>query len=128
MDLTRTTLYVLLPLSMILAIVLVSQGVVQTFGPYKEVTMLENGAVQTIPLGPAASQIAIKQLGTNGGGFFGANSAFPHENPTALSNLLQVLSILLIPASLCVSFGKAVKDSSQGRVLYFVMLFSLLPP
>jgi len=121
-DLTRTTLYVLLPLSIILAIVLVSQGVVQTFGPYKDAAMLENGAAQTIPLGPAASQIAIKQLGTNGGGFFGANSAFPLENPTAFSNLLQVLSILLIPASLCVTFGKAVKDSSQGRVIYIAMM------
>lgn len=121
-DLTRTTLYVLLPLSIILAVVLVSQGVVQTFGPYKDVAMLENGAAQTIPLGPAASQIAIKQLGTNGGGFFGVNSAFPLENPTAFSNLLQVLSILLIPASLCVSFGKAVKDSRQGRSIYIAMM------
>lgn len=121
-DLTRATLYVFLPLSFILAIVLVSQGAVQTFGPYKEVAMLENGTAQTIPLGPAASQIAIKQLGTNGGGFFGANSAFPLENPTAFSNLLQVLSILLIPASLCVSFGKAVKDSRQGRSIYITMM------
>ena len=121
-DLTRITLYVLLPLSILLAMVLVSQGVVQTFGPYKDVAMLENGAAQTIPMGPAASQIAIKQLGTNGGGFFGANSAFPLENPTAFSNLLQVLSILLIPASLCVSFGKAVKDSRQGNVIYIAMM------
>ncbi len=121
-DLTRSTLYVLLPLSFILAIVLVSQGVVQTFGPYKDVAMLESGTAQTIPLGPAASQIAIKQLGTNGGGFFGVNSAFPLENPTAFSNLLQVLAILLIPASLCVSFGKAVKDSRQGRSIYIAMM------
>ncbi len=121
-DITRATLYILIPLSMILAFLLVSQGVVQTLSPYKEVTTLESGAVQTIPLGPAASQISIKQLGTNGGGFFGMNSAFPLENPTPLSNLIQMLSILLIPASLCVSFGKAVKDSKQGRAIYAAML------
>ena len=103
-DLTRTTLYVLIPLSFIVAILLVSQGVVQTFGSYKDVVMLEGGT-QTLPLGPAASQIAIKQLGTNGGGFFGANSAFPFENATPFSNLVEVLSILIIPAALCVSFG-----------------------
>ena len=121
-DLTRITLYVLIPLSFVLALVLVSQGVVQTFAPYKEVAMLENGAVQTIPLGPGASQIAIKQLGTNGGGFFGANSAFPLENATPLSNLLECLSLLLIPAALCVSFGKAVKDSKQGKSVYIAMM------
>ncbi len=121
-DITRIILYVLIPLSFLLAIILVSQGVVQTLNPYKEATALETGASQLLPLGPAASQIAIKQLGTNGGGFFGANSAFPFENPTALSNLLQLLSILLIPAALCVSFGKAVKDSKQGRSIYTVML------
>ncbi len=120
-DLTRVTLYVLIPLSLVLALLLVSQGVVQTLAPYKEVSTL-GGATQTIPLGPAASQIAIKQLGTNGGGFFGANSAFPLENPTPLSNLLELLSILLIPAALCVSFGKAVHDNKQGRVLYVVMM------
>lgn len=121
-DLTRVTLYVLIPLSLILAIVLVSQGVVQTLGAYREVTMLQSGETQIIPLGPAASQIAIKQLGTNGGGFFGMNSAYPLENPTPFSNLLQLLSILLIPASLCVAFGKAVKDSKQGRAIYAAML------
>jgi K+-transporting ATPase ATPase A chain len=121
-DLTRITLYVLIPLSFVLALVLVSQGVVQTFAPYKEVAMLQGGVAQTIPLGPAASQIAIKQLGTNGGGFFGVNSAFPLENPTAFSNLLQVLAILLIPAALCVSFGKAVKDSKQGKSIYIAMM------
>lgn len=121
-DLTKSTIYILLPLAFILSIILVSQGVVQTFGQYHEITMLENGTAQTIPLGPAASQIAIKQLGTNGGGFFGVNSAFPLENPTPLSNLLQLLSILLIPAALCVSFGKAVKDSKQGNSLYMVMM------
>lgn len=121
-DLTKTTLYVLIPLSLMVAVLLVSQGVVQTISPYKEVVTLENGAVQTIPLGPAASQIAIKQLGTNGGGFFGANSAFPLENATPFSNLIQVLSILLIPAALCVSFGKAVRSSKQGIALYATML------
>ena len=121
-DLIRTTLYVLLPLSFVVALLLVSQGVVQTFSQYKDVALLESGAVQTIPLGPAASQIAIKQLGTNGGGFFGMNSAYPLENPTPLSNLIQVLSILLIPAALCVTFGKAVKDSRQGRSIYIAMM------
>jgi len=121
-DLTKVTLYVLLPLSFILAILLVSQGVVQTFSSYNDVIMLESGTTQTIPLGPAASQIAIKQLGTNGGGFFGANSAFPLENPTPFSNLLQLLSLLLIPAALCVSFGKAVMDSKQGKSIYIAMM------
>jgi K+-transporting ATPase ATPase A chain len=121
-DLTRIILYVLIPLSFVLALLLVSQGVVQSFGPYREVSLLNGTGTQTIPLGPAASQIAIKQLGTNGGGFFGTNSAFPLENPTAFSNLLELLSILLIPASLCVSFGKAVKDSRQGRTIYIAMM------
>ena len=121
-DLTRVTLYVLLPLSLILAVVLASQGVVQTLLPYAKATGLESGAAQTIPLGPAASQVAIKMLGTNGGGFFGMNAAFPLENPTPLSNLLELLCILLIPASLCVAFGKAVRDFKQGRTIYTVML------
>ena len=121
-DVTRSVLYILLPLSIVIALLLVSQGVVQSFEPYKEVSTLEHGAVQVIPLGPAASQIAIKQLGTNGGGFFGMNSAYPLENPTILSNFIQVLSILLLPASLCVSFGKAVKDRKQGRTVYAVMM------
>lgn len=121
-DLTRVTLYILLPVSFIVAIVLVSQGVVQSLGAYHTVQTLESGVVQTLPLGPAASQIAIKQLGTNGGGFFGANSAYPFENPTALSNIIELLSILLIPASLCVSFGRAVKNRRQGAVIYLVML------
>lgn len=121
-DLTRITLYVLLPLSLLLAFILVSQGVVQTWAAYTGITTLQDGIEQIIPLGPAASQIAIKQLGTNGGGFFGANSAFPLENPTAFSNLVQLLSILLIPASLVVAFGKAVNDRKQGRSIYAVML------
>jgi K+-transporting ATPase ATPase A chain len=125
-DLTRSTLYILLPLSLMLAVILVSQGVVQSFGAYRDAMSLESGVKLTVPLGPAASQIAIKQLGTNGGGFFGANSAFPLENATPLSNLLEALSILLIPAGLCVSFGLAVKEKKQGRVIYAVMLILLL--
>jgi K+-transporting ATPase ATPase A chain len=121
-DLIRATLYILIPLSLIIAIALVSQGVVQTLSPYKDVATLESGTVQTIPLGPAASQIAIKQLGTNGGGFYGANSAFPFENPTPFSNFIHLLAILLLPAALCVSFGKAVKDSRQGRSIYIAMM------
>lgn len=121
-DITKTTLYILLPLSFLVALLLVSQGVVQTFAPYREAVLLQSGAAQTIPLGPAASQIAIKQLGTNGGGFFGANSAFPLENATPLSNLIECLSLLLIPAALCVTFGKAVKDSKQGRAIYMAMI------
>lgn len=121
-DLTKIILYILLPLSFITAFLLVSQGVVQTFAPYKEVAMLESGAAQTIPLGPAASQIAIKQLGTNGGGFFGLNSAFPLENATSFSNLIECLLLLLIPAALCITFGKAVKDSREGKTIYLAML------
>lgn len=120
-DLTRITIYVLIPISFVVAVLLVSQGVVQTFNPYKEVTSLQGGMSQLIPLGPAASQIAIKQLGTNGGGFFGVNSAFPLENPTVISNFIQSILILLIPAALCVSFGKAVKDMKQGRAIYIAM-------
>jgi potassium-transporting ATPase potassium-binding subunit len=121
-DLTRTTLYILIPLSLVVAVLLVSQGVVQTLGAYHSVHTLETGAAQLIPLGPAAGQIAIKQLGTNGGGFFGANSAFPLENATPCSNLIEALSILLIPAALCVSFGCAVNDRRQSRSVYAVML------
>ncbi len=121
-DMTRITLYVLLPLSFVVTLLLVSQGVVQTFAPYKEIATLQDGVSQTIPLGPAASQIAIKQLGTNGGGFFGATAAFPLENPTAFSNLIELLSIMLIPAALCVSFGYAVKNSRQGRSILTTML------
>ena len=121
-DLTRCTLYVLIPLSLVVAVLLVSQGVVQTLTPYGTYQTLESGVTQLLPLGPAASQIAIKQLGTNGGGFFGANSAFPLENPNAISNFVQMLSILLIPASLCVSFGLAVKNAKQGRTVYVAML------
>jgi K+-transporting ATPase ATPase A chain len=129
-DLTRSTLYILLPLAIVLAVVLVSQGVVQTFSPYKTVTLLQptvdadGKAVteQVLAVGPAASQISIKQLGTNGGGFFNANSAHPFENATPLSNFLEVLAILLIPAALTYTFGRMVGDRRQGWALYAAML------
>jgi K+-transporting ATPase ATPase A chain len=128
-DLTRSVLYILLPLSLLLAMALVSQGVVQSLGPYREASLLQplvdasgnTVAVQTLPLGPAASQIAIKQLGTNGGGYFGVNSAHPYENPTPLSNLLEMLAILLIPAALCYTFGKMVGDTRQGWAVLAAM-------
>ncbi len=128
-DLTRTVLYILLPLAFILALALVSQGVVQTFSQYKTAALLQptsdaNGNAvtqQVIAVGPAASQIAIKQLGTNGGGFFNANSAHPFENPTPLSNFLEVLSILMIPAALCYTFGKMVGDTRQGWAILAAM-------
>lgn len=134
-DLCRGVLFVLLPLSTLLAIALVSQGVVQTFSGYPQAHLIEpisaaDGSLvttQTIALGPAASQIAIKQLGTNGGGFFNANSAHPFENPTPLSNFLQVLSILLIPAALCYTFGDMVHDRRQGWALLAVMMVIFLP-
>jgi len=125
-DLVRSTVYILLPLSLLLALVLVSQGVVQNFAaPVVAHTL--SGAEQPISMGPAASQVAIKQLGTNGGGFFNANSAHPLENPTALSNLLEMLSILLIPAALCSTFGELVKDKRQGLALLATMLLVLVP-
>ena len=128
-DLTRTTLYILLPLCLALALILVSQGVVQTFGDYKTVTLLQpttdaNGNTvteQVLPLGPAASQIAMKQLGTNGGGFFNVNSSHPFENSTPLSNFFEMLSILLIPGALCYTFGKMVGDTRQGWALLAAM-------
>ncbi|MEZ0372042.1 MAG: potassium-transporting ATPase subunit KdpA [Candidatus Sericytochromatia bacterium] len=115
-DLTRTTVYILLPLSLVLALALVSQGVVQTFAPYQTVATVE-GAQQVLPLGPAAAQIAIKQLGTNGGGFFGVNSAHPFENPTPLSNFLEMLAILLIPCALCWTYGRMVGSLRQGMTI-----------
>ena len=134
-DLTRSTLYILLPLSLVLAITLVSQGVVQTFSPAVEVTLVEpvtdaegkTVTTQTIPLGPAASQIAIKQLGTNGGGFYGVNSAHPLENSTPFSNFLQVLSILVIAAALCYTYGDLVGDTRQGWALLASMLLIFVP-
>ena len=153
-DLTRSTLYILMPLSLILALVLVGQGVVQTFSPYRSVPLIETvsyeqpklGAdgvalqdaagkpimesveakVQVIAVGPAASQIAIKQLGTNGGGFFNVNSAHPLENPTPLSNFLEMLSILLIPAALCYTFGMMVGDTRQGWAILAAMTLILV--
>jgi len=120
-DLTRSVLYVLLPLSVILAIILVSQGVVQTFDPYVTAHNLE-GANQTIPLGPAASQIAIKMLGSNGGGFFNVNSAHPFENPNNITNLLETLAILLLPMSLVFAFGYLVRNFRQGLAIFAVMM------
>jgi K+-transporting ATPase ATPase A chain len=116
-DLTRTILYVLLPLSIILTVLLISQGVVQSFSSYVHSVTLE-GKDQLLPLGPAASQIAIKQLGSNGGGFFGVNSAHPFENPTPFSNLLEWIAILLIPVAIPFVFGRMVKDKSQGRAIF----------
>ena len=121
-DLTRSTVYVLLPLSILLTVVLVGQGVVQNFTSYQTVTTLE-GVEQTIPLGPAASQVAIKQLGTNGGGFFNMNSSYPHENPTPFSNFLEVLAILLIPSSLVYTFGVMTKARRHAWVVWGAMFF-----
>jgi K+-transporting ATPase ATPase A chain len=148
-DLTRSTLYILLPLALVLALAQVSQGVVQTFSPYHTVpllhpveydsakldaqgqpekdtqgnTLTEKGVQkeQVIAVGPAASQVAIKQLGTNGGGFFNVNSAHPLENPTPLSSFLEMLAILLIPAGLCYTFGKMVGDTRQGWAILAAM-------
>ena len=119
-DLTRITLYVLLPLSLVIALFYVSQGTIQSFAAYHTLTTLE-GAQQTLPLGPVASQEAIKMLGTNGGGFFNANSAHPFENPTALTNVVQMLSIFLIPAALCFTFGQHLGDRRQGHMLLWTM-------
>ncbi len=133
-DLTRSVLYILLPLSLVLALVLVSQGVVQNFRPYERASLIDSSgaeantvAEQTLPMGPAASQIAIKQLGTNGGGFFNANSSHPYENPTPLSNFLQMLAILLIPAALCHTFGVMAGDTRQGRAILAAMLAVFVP-
>jgi K+-transporting ATPase ATPase A chain len=124
-DLTRTTIYILLPLSILFSVVLVGQGVVQNFGSYQTIHTLQ-GAEQLIPMGPAASQIAIKQLGTNGGGFFGVNSAHPLENPTPLSNFLEMLAILLIPAALTYTYGKMTGSVRHGWTIFSVMLVLLL--
>jgi K+-transporting ATPase ATPase A chain len=128
-DLTRSVLYILLPLALVLSLALVSQGVVQTFSQYQRANLLQpvkdsNGQEfikQILAIGPAASQVAIKQLGTNGGGFFNVNSAHPFENPTPLSNFLEMLSILLIPAALCYTFGKMVGDTRQGWAILAAM-------
>ena len=159
-DMTRVTLYVLIPLSLVLSLCLIGNGVVQNLKPAETVALVEpiavdskgniienavidtdtntvtvDGAVipdadiiteQIVPLGPAASQIAIKQLGTNGGGFYGTNSAHPLENPNAFTNLLELLSILLIPVALCFTFGRNIKDKRQGRAIFFAMLLMLV--
>lgn len=154
-DTIRGTLYILLPLSFIFALLLVSQGVIQNFKPNEKITliqpisyqqpllndlehatkdnnnnpMIENKLVeeQIIPMGPVASQVAIKQLGTNGGGFFNVNSAHPFENPTPLSNFLELLAILLIPAALCYTFGVIVKDKRQGWAILAAMYLLFIP-
>lgn len=138
-DTTRGILYILLPLSICLALLLVSQGVVQTFAPYATAQLLEpitdgdspittqSINTQTIAVGPAASQVAIKQLGTNGGGFFNVNSAHPLENPTPVSNFLEMLAILLIPAALCYTFGEMVGDRRQGWAILAAMSVVLVP-
>jgi K+-transporting ATPase ATPase A chain len=150
-DLTRAVLYILLPLALLLALALVSQGVIQNFSPYKDVRTLEplswqqpktdaagnalqetlTSRAQTLPMGPVASQESIKELGTNGGGFFNANSAHPYENPSALTNMLEMLAILVIPAGLTYTFGRMVGDTRQGwavlaaMALLFVVLLSV---
>ena len=134
-DLTRSIVYILLPLSLIMALFLVSQGVVQTLQSPARVQLLEQTAdekghalsEQEIRLGPAASQVAIKQLGTNGGGFFNANSSHPLENPTPLSNFAEMLAILLIPAALCITFGRMLGDMRQGWALLAAMMMILIP-
>jgi len=145
-DLTRCTLYILLPLSVVLALALASQGVVQNFSTYKDVTTLERLAYsqprrdasgnpvlenlttdqQTLPMGPMASQEAIKELGTNGGGFLNANSAHPYENPTALSNFLEILALVIIPAALTHTFGRMVGDTRQGWAIFAAMALLFL--
>ena len=120
-DTTRVVLYVLLPMAIIWAMVLVSQGVVQTLKPYAKAQTLE-GTEQVIAVGPAASQIAIKQLGSNGGGFFNANSAHPFENPTPLSNFLEMLAILLVPVALPLTFGIMINNRRQGWTIFAAMM------
>jgi K+-transporting ATPase ATPase A chain len=134
-DLTRSTLFVLLPLSVVVALLLVSQGVVQTLAGSATAELLQAGKAQDgssftrqiLALGPAASQVAIKQLGTNGGGFFNANSAHPFENPTPLANLIEVVSILIVPAAFCFTFGEIVKDRRQGRAIFGAMMAVFVP-
>lgn len=125
-DLVRIHLYILLPLALIVAVALSSQGVIQTFASYVTAHTLE-GSNQTLALGPVASQEAIKMLGTNGGGFFNTNSAHPFENPTPLSNLIEMLSILLIPAALCFTFGQMIGDRRQGIAIFAAMTLVFVP-
>ena len=157
-DMTRIIFYILIPLSIVVSLCLVSQGVIQNLKPAEEVTLLEPIAADTdgnilenavinndevivdgkiitdaqiitkqfVPMGPAASQIAIKQLGTNGGGYNGVNSAHPFENPTWFSNLIEMISLLLIPAALCFTFGRNIKDKKQGKAIFAAMLILLV--
>ncbi|WIG55935.1 MAG: potassium-transporting ATPase A chain [Rhodanobacteraceae bacterium] len=146
-DLTRATLYVLLPLSLVIGLLLASQGVIQNFRPYVDVPVVQASSytattkdatghdvsktvpltTQTLPMGPAASQVAIKMLGTNGGGFFNANSAHPYENPTPFSNFIEMLAIFLIPGGLCITFGQMVGDRRQGWAILATMLVIFVP-
>jgi K+-transporting ATPase ATPase A chain len=134
-DITRSTLYILLPLSIVVSLVLVSQGVVQTFEDYQTAELLQpvkdaEGKLvteQVIAVGPAASQIAIKQLGTNGGGFFNVNSSHPFENTTPISNFFELLSILVIGAALCYTFGKMIGDTRQGWAILAAMFAIFIP-
>jgi K+-transporting ATPase ATPase A chain len=119
-DLTRVTLYILLPIALLMALFFISQGSLQNFAAYQPYTTIE-GVQHMLPMGPVASQEAIKMLGTNGGGFFNANSSHPFENPTALTNFVQMVSIFLIPTALCFAFGEAVGDRRQGRALLWAM-------
>ncbi|MDM3145427.1 potassium-transporting ATPase subunit KdpA [Citrobacter sp. Cf124] len=119
-DLIRITLWILLPIALLIALFFIQQGVLQNVLPYQPITTLE-GVKQLLPMGPVASQEAIKMLGTNGGGFFNANSSHPFENPTALTNLVQMLAIFLIPTALCFAFGDVVGDRRQGRTLLWAM-------
>jgi len=124
-DVTRTTLYVLLPMSLLLSLVLVQQGAVQSFR-HNAVARTLDGSEQIIPMGPVASQVAIKQLGTNGGGYFGTNSAHPFENPTPLTNFLEMLAIMLLPASLIFTFGKMIGNRKHSWMIFGVMMLLLL--
>jgi potassium-transporting ATPase potassium-binding subunit len=125
-DLTRGTLYILLPMSILVALILVASGSVQTFLPSTMVHLLDGGVQQTIALGPAASQVAVKHLGTNGGGFFNANAAHPFENPTPLSNLVLMLSETVIPAALTYTFGRMVRNTRQGWTVLTAMMIMLI--
>ncbi len=135
-DLVRGVVYIFLPLSVIFAVVLVSQGSVQTLAPAVKVSLMQpttdaNGkpvTEQIIAVGPVASEIAIKQLGTNGGGFFNVNSAHPFENPNAVTNFLELIAILLIPMALCYTFGRMVNDTRQGWAILVAMTLLFLPP
>jgi len=126
-DLTRASLYLLLPLAVVLALVLASQGVIQNFEAYKDATTVEATQTQTLPMGPVASQESIKELGTNGGGFFNANSAHPYENPTPLTNLLELLAIFAIPFALTYTFGRMVGDTRQGWAVLAAMIILFVP-